>query len=164
MADTAETAPLASVVITFTLGELYWLTVRQFLRFPVVLGFLVPILFILYTELRSGSSPLWACGLALFLFAVLPAVQVFRIRNSPGVKTPTRHEFTRIGISTFMGPVNNFGHWSYVKEASEGRNYLTIKFQRGAVILPKRQLTQDQAETIRSIVRAHLGRAAKLQS
>ena len=64
-----------------------------------------------------------------------------------------------------MGPISNFGEWSYVyvKEASEGKRYITIKFQRGAVILPKKQLTGEQTQTIRSIVRSHLGQAAKLQ-
>ena len=61
-----------------------------------------------------------------------------------------------------MGPISNFGDWSYTRKAKEDRRYLTIKFKRGAVILPKKQLHESELVAIREIVRSNMKENAKL--
>lgn len=154
---------LLAVVIRFSKANLYRLLLRQFLKFPTVLGFLFPVGLVAFFEFRSGQGFYLSVGLLMFLFGVLPAIQIFRMRNSPGVNSDTQHVFSDSEISTVMGPVSNFAEWSYATDAAENKWHLTVRFKNGAVVLPKDQLQETELRLIRAIVRSNLKENAKLR-
>ena len=126
-----------TVVIRFNTSDIYRLTLLEFVKFPRALLFLLPVAGVGFFEAKAGEGPSLSLALLVFLFGVLPAIHVFRIRKSPGVNSETQHGFSDSGISTVMGPVSNFAAWSFGKDAAEDARHLTVRSKNGAVIPPR---------------------------
>jgi hypothetical protein len=116
-----------------------------------------------FFENKAGQGFYMSTGLLLLFFGLLPGVQIFRMRKSPGVNSDTQHVFSDSGISTVMGPVSNFAEWSFVIDATENKRHLTVRFKSGAVVLPKKQLQETELCAIRAIVRSNLKEMSKLR-
>lgn len=151
-------------MIRFSKAALFWLIVRQFFHFPAILWLSLTIALIAFVEYRAGQAFYYSVGVLIFVVAVLPGIQIFRMRNSPGVNSDTEHVFDDSGISTIMGPVSNFAKWSYATGAVENKRLLTVRFKRGAVVLPKGQLHETELRLIRAIIRSNLNEKAKLRA
>jgi hypothetical protein len=160
---TAKHEPV-TVVIRISKAHLYWLIVRQFFKFPTILWLLFAVALIALVEYRAGEGFYYTAGILVLMVGVLPGIQIFRMRNSPGVNSDTRHIFADSGISTVMGPLSNFAEWSFAADATEDKRYVTVKFRSGAVVLPKDQLQETELRYIRAIVRSNLRDKAKLFS
>ncbi|MCC6262951.1 MAG: hypothetical protein IT169_05180 [Bryobacterales bacterium] len=155
---------LVAVVIRLSRTDLYRILLRQFFKFPIVLGLLFPVGLMAFSENQEGQGFWLSSGFLVLLFGILPAVQIFRMRNSPGVNSDMQHIFSDSGISTVMGPVSNFADWTFATRASENMRYITVHFKRGAVVLPKDQVQESKLRQIRAIVRSNLRAKAKLFS
>jgi hypothetical protein len=161
-ASKAPTHEPVAVVVRFSKADLYRMILREFVRFPRLLGFLLPIACVAFFERRGGSGYYLSFALALFMFGAMPVIQIFRIRNHPGVDSDTQHVFSDSGISTAMGPLSNFAEWSFAASATEDERHLTVKFKSGAVVLPKNQLHDMELRQVRAIVRFNLKEKARL--
>ena len=139
----AKHEPVFAVVIRFSKARLYWLFVRQFFRFPDNSVALIDGCLSSVSEYRAGQGFYYSAGILSFLMVgVLPGIQIFRMRDSPGVNSDTQHIFADSGISTVMGPLSNFAEWSFAADATEDKQHLTVKFRSGAVVLPKDQVRE----------------------
>ena len=77
---------------------------RQFSKFPAVLWLLFAVGLVAFFEYRGGQGFYFSVGLLVFLVGVLPAIQTFRMRKSPGGgNSETQHIFSDSGIATVMG-------------------------------------------------------------
>lgn len=159
----AKHEPVA-VVIRFSKAHLYWLFVRQLFRFPTILWLLLTVALVAFVEYRAGQGFYYSAGILVLMVGVLPGIQIFRMRNSPGVNSDTQHIFADPGISTVMGPLSNFAEWSFAADATEDKQHLTVKFRSGAVVLPKDQVQETELRHIRAIIRSNLREKAKLFS
>jgi hypothetical protein len=154
-ASTDEDTPIV-VTVRFSTADLYQIILRGFVRFPAILGFLLPVAFVAFFEGRGGRGFYLSCTMLLFFFGVLPVVQVLRMRNHPGIKSDTQHGFSATSISTIMGPISNFADWSFARDAKEDNRHITVRFKSGAVLLPKNQLGKEDITAIRAVIRQHL--------
>jgi hypothetical protein len=125
---TAKHEPV-TVVIRISKAHLYWLIVRQFFKFPTILWLLFAVALIALVEYRAGEGFYYTAGILVLMVGVLPGIQIFRMRNSPGVNSDTRHIFADSGISTVMGPLSNFAEWSFAADATEDKRYVTRQVQ-----------------------------------
>lgn len=154
-ARTDENAPVV-VTVRFSKADLYRIILHGYVKFPTILGFLLPVAALAFFEVRGNGSFYLSCTMLLFFLGVLPLVQVVRMRNSPGINSDTQHGFSATGISTTMGPVSNFAEWSFAKDAREDDRHITVRFKSGAVLLPKNQLREDELTAIRTVIRQNM--------
>lgn len=142
------------------------LLIRDWTRFPTILIFLIPLALVAFSEVRDTGTFYGAFSFAIFVFCVLPGWLVFLGRNKPGLKDPVEYGFSNSGVSTVRGPVSNFVDWSVATEASENREYITIRFKRGTapVFLPKKQLQEAQLISLRELLNANLREKAKIRT
>ena len=75
------------------------------------------------------------------------------------MKQGLTYVFTDDGVAAEYTGVRNFADWSYVKGAHETRRDIFIKMPVGAHVIPKRQISAEQGESLRRIVRAHVAKA-----
>lgn len=87
-----------AVVIRFSSADLFWLMIRQFFKFPAVLWLVFAVGSVAFFEYRAGQGLYYSVGLLLFIVVVLPAIQAFRMRKSPGVNSETEHVFPMAGF------------------------------------------------------------------
>jgi uncharacterized protein (DUF58 family) len=100
----------------------------------------------------GGGSRDWI----VFRFYI-PYCSVRAFARTPGALAPITYIFSADGVTAQFENASNTAAWTLVKGASETANFILIKMQRGSFhLLPKKQITEDQATLVRRILRKHV--------
>jgi len=132
--------------------------------------------------------PLWVVGIVQFLLAssfhtpqlyawvwalIAGLVSLFfllrrssaSIARQPGALAPMAFVFSAYGITAEFENGTTKAMWSLVKGARETDRYFLIEMQRRSFhLIPKRQITEEQASRLREILSANISRNVHLLS
>ena len=163
MSEAAESVPRVEIQVRLNKRALYWYFVRAFTSFPSA-GMAFPVLVVAYFDFQAGNGFYNTIAVALFLYVLLPWVFILVGYRSTYLKNPVRHVLSPSGISTAIPPVHNYVEWSWAKMATENHRYILIMLKNGFVMLPKNQLTTDEINSVRAIVKEKLKGKARLRA
>jgi hypothetical protein len=116
----------------------------------------------------SFQTPQWyACVWALVAGLITLLFLLYRssasIAKQPGALAPMTFVFSSYGITAEFENGTNKAMWSLVKGARETGSYILIEMQRRSYhLIPKRLLTDEQASSLREILRANVSRNVHL--
>ena len=124
---------------------------------------LIPAAIISY-ELRTFSF-WWIVAIAiagaLLLFA--PLLRARTILKSEALSSPIVLSFSNAGVSAEYVNGTNAADWSLVTGARESPHFVFLGMQRGSFhLIPKTQITSDQATKLRAILRSHVQKHVSL--
>lgn len=143
----------SAVLINSMRSPLNWLT-------PLWVAALV---YHLVSDYKYGWIVAFVMSLFSF-FIILFSVARASLRMQ-GVLTPITYTLSGDGITAQFENGKNSADWSLVKGASETSKYIFVKMQRGSFhLVPKRQITEDQAVRLRQILRRHSPVKVRLQT
>ena len=85
--------------------------------------------------------------------------------KSAALLAPITYTFSDRGVSAEYINGKNNADWSLVTGAAEGSGFIFIKMQRGSFhLIPKNQITDEEARTLRQILREHVQKNVSLGS
>jgi YcxB-like protein len=115
---------------------------------------------------RLNGDPGGLIGAIVGSFVVVLLIPYSTARagmKSAAVLAPMTLKFSDRGVSAEYINGKNSADWSLVKGASEAIGFIFVKMQRGTFhLVPKNQITAEQADELRKILREHLKRNVSL--
>jgi hypothetical protein len=98
-----------------------------------------------------------AVAATLVSFTLIPISTARASVKMPGVLAPITYRFSREGIAAEYENAKSSAAWSLVKGARENGKFIFIKMQRGTFhLVPKNQMTEEQAILLRRLLKAHV--------
>ncbi len=153
------------VFVRYTPSELYRASLRLFFRQPIcwlVAGSVF--VFSLNSFLNESGTEAWAKGIS-FLFAIclwlflVPWTVSRRTFNASHMKNGVTLVFSDQGIRAEYTGIEVFTDWNQIKAGFETSDAIIIKIAKAAHVIPKSQITSEQCDNLKRIVRAHVPKA-----
>ncbi len=116
-------------------------------------------MFSLNSFLNESGTEAWAKGIS-FLFAIclwlflVPWTVSRRTFNAPHMKNGVTLVFSDQGIRAEYTGIEVFTDWNQIKAGFETSDAIIIKIAKAAHVIPKSQITSEQCDNLKRIVRA----------
>jgi hypothetical protein len=134
---------------------------------------LVPLWVVIIVQFVLASSfhtPQWYAWVWALIAGLISLFFLLRrssalIAKQPGALAPMNFVFSTYGIAAEFENGTTKAMWSLVKGARETDQYFLIEMQRRSFhLIPKRQITDEQASRLREILRANISKNVQLLS
>jgi hypothetical protein len=137
---------------------------RQFIRWQWYAGAIFVASMVWIATSDWGSSAGIPVVIAAVAYSWIPIFIVFRYASKhPDFGAPILRAFSDDGIATEAPSQSSKMKWSLIQKATEIDQYIPIYFVPGTfMLIPKSQLSSDETNLLRTILRGHLGRKARV--
>jgi hypothetical protein len=154
------------VHVTYRFSDVFRASARLFVRTPIF--WIVTAILVLFdlwglSDRRQFEMPWLRVSLIQFLVVMwligVPALETFKTLRAPHMKHGLTFVFTHEGVAAEYTGVCSYADWSFVRGAYETNRDIFVKMRVGAHVIPKSQISAEQSERLRQIVRAHVPKA-----
>jgi hypothetical protein len=135
---------------------------RTKVTYMLVIFFPVLIFNLFYETGHPLAGLLTAACLALLCAFGLPALGTRRLLRAPATSGGVTYVFSDSGVLAEYAGARNFAEWSYVRGALETSDDIIVRMARGFHLIPKSQITSEEAAELRGLLRGHVSTNVKL--